>query len=237
MRSPTKLSLYIVLLIIMPSTSFSQDIKFQVIVPSIGFYSARQTELVDWINRNNGQADPLKYGGQLFNISVITESGVIAGFGIGGIYSGISNSSVNLASGGFNIGFQLFENSWIRLNALANLNFYDYTIIGITPNNMPPPPPNVSQSYLRATAWGGGPELQLRIKLIEADDFSISIGTDTGVAFIGPDVNWKFEYSAYRSNGRTYTYAKYPFKGPSVDARLSYLRFSLVFSPKYYRRN
>jgi hypothetical protein len=199
--------------------------KARIMLPNAGNYWANHPDLTNWIKANGGQALNFKYGGDLMNLSDVTESNVILGFSLGLLITEGSGSNLSAGYVDLQAGTPLYTGKLLEINALAHLTALGYSIGGIIPPNVPMPPSD--RYFVRAWTFGGGPSVQVHTTLCNFESWSFGIGIEYGVTFVDSHPSWRFGYAVPGVNGRSQvTTVSVP--GPDVDSMYSYLRFSLI---------
>jgi hypothetical protein len=199
--------------------------RVQMMLPNAGRYWGNHPELIRWIKTYGGQASDFKYGGDLINLSRLSESNVFLGASMGLLITG--GSDTDLTSGYLDVytGTPLYTGDWLQFNVYAHFTGVAYSVDHIIPSYAPPPPTNVY--FVNGWAVGAGPSFQMQIDLGHCEASTFAIGVEYGVTFLDPNASWQFGYAVPSYNRRSHT-KNTPIPGPDVDAVLSYLRFSFI---------
>ena len=196
-------------------------------IPNIGVYSARETDLDRYIVANGGYAGPVRYGGDFFSALSTLPSGVILGISAGGLYSNVAHNSCSIGHANLSFGTSLLTTEYVHIAVLAKASAVFYSVTGVIPPGQPYPPSN--SFYLRSYTFGGGPVIQISIKILETSKTWIGLGAETGVTYTNPDVSWRWGYDAVSANGNYTRFRGINVPGPRVDAMLAYVHLALVF--------
>ena len=197
----------------------------QLMLPNAGRYWGNHPDLIRWIKAYGGQASDFAYGGDLINLSRLSESNVFMGLSLGLLVT--RGSDIDLTSGYIDIhtGTPLYTGDRVQFNVLAHFTGVEYSIDHIIPSYAPPPQSNTY--FVHGWTVGAGPSVQMQIDLGRTRESTFAIGVEYGVTFLLPDASWQFGY-ALPTNNRRNRIVTTSIPGPDVDAVLSYLRFSFI---------
>jgi len=208
-----------------PPTAAAQYRRKTLLLPNIGPCNASHPELINWIAANGGAASNFYLSGDFFNVVHRTESNLLLGLALGGLFDKTKDS--NLLAGYFDLmfGVVVWSTDRFQINMLAHGDALIYNIDGIAPPGVPIPP--TDRYYMRGFTYGGGPSLQVQYILARNSDAEFGIGVECGATFIDPSPSWQFGYSLSTTTGTSRFYGT-SVPGPNVDNMFSYVRFSCV---------
>jgi len=197
----------------------------RLLLPNIGLYSGNHPELINYLKGYGVPTTNFKYGGDLFSITHQSESNVIVGVGVGGIYTANSNDYFDVGYADFLLGTPILTLDRFQISLLGHATVMCYTLRSIVPPNVAIPPS--SMYFMRGFAYGGGACLRIQYVMGHADEMAVGLGLEAGITFIDPNASWQFGYTVPTTNGRAH-FVGVSVPGPKVDPMILFLRFSIV---------